>query len=443
MTHGSDERLPRELTAFGLWLIAINGMIGAGIFGLPAEAARLAGAWSPWTFLICAALMLPIVLCYGALARRFSATGGPVLYASAAFGPLVGFQAGWMFYIARLTAFSANASLLVATVGHFWPQATDPVPRTLLLALVIGAFTFANAIGTRRAVNTLGALTLLKFLPLVGLVGVGIALAPGATLEALLGGGNPAAPVAGAVAVAVDGSGAGGMPLELGAAIVLVFYAFVGFESGVVPAGEAKDPKRDLPRALLWALGVASLLYALLQAVCVATLPQLATTERPMVALGGALIGEVGAAIVVLGVIASVGGNLAGSMLSTPRITYALARDGSLPAWFGAVHARYETPARSILFYGLVGFLLAAAGSFVYLAVLSVLTRLLLYALCCGALPRLGGSAPLAAVALAVCAYLLWQVQAGAWLATAAFVAVGSLLYALARHVGRSDGTPR
>lgn len=423
MTHGSDERLPRELTAFGLWLIAINGMIGAGIFGLPAEAARLAGAWSPWTFLICAALMLPIVLCYGELARRFSATGGPVLYAGAAFGPLVGFQAGWMFYVARLTAFSANASLLVATVGHFWPQATDPVPRTLLLAAVIGAFTLANAIGTRRAVGTLGALTVLKFLPLVGLVGVGIALAPGATWQALLGGGH-----------ATAAASAGGPPLELGAAIVLVFYAFVGFESSVVPAGEAKAPQRDLPRALLWALGVASLLYALLQAVSVATLPALAGTERPMVALGGALLGEAGAVVVVLGVIASVGGNLAGSMLSTPRITYALARDGSLPVWFGAVHPRYATPARSILFYGLVGFLLAAAGSFVYLAVLSVLTRLLLYALCCGALPRLGGSTALATVALAVCAYLLWQVQAGAWLATAAFVVVGTVLYGWARR---------
>jgi amino acid transporter len=431
-----DEPLPRELTAFGLWLIAINGMIGAGIFGLPAETAKLAGAWSPWIFVICAALMLPIVLCYGELARRFTATGGPVLYAGTAFGPLVGFQAGWMFYVARLTAFSANASLLVATVAHFWPRATDPAPRALLLAAVIGAFTLANAIGTRRAVGTLGVLTGLKFLPLVGLAVLGVAIAPGAVWDALLGRGAPALVEAvGVVDHGVVGHGAaGGVPLELGAAIVLVFYAFVGFESGVVPAGEAKDPRGDLPRALLWALIVASGLYAVLQAVSVATLPALASTERPMVALGGALMGELGAVLVVLGVIASVGGNLAGSMLSTPRITYALARDGSLPAWFGAVHPRFQTPARSILFYGLVGFLLAAAGSFVYLAVLSVLTRLLLYALCCGALPRLGGSRALAALALVVCAYLLWQVEAGAWLATAAFVAVGAGLYLWARR---------
>ena len=413
------ERLPRELTVVGLWLIAINGMIGAGIFGLPAEAARLAGPLSPWIFVLCAALMLPIVLCYAALARRFTATGGPVLYAGTAFGPLAGFQAGWMFYIARLTAFSANASLLVATLGHFWPTATDPEPRALLLAFVIGLFTLANVLGTRRAIGTLGALTLLKFLPLLGLVALGLHALPAGVLGALTAGTD-----------SLDG-------LDLGAATVLVFYAYVGFESGVVPAGEAKDPQRDLPRALFWALGVASLLYALLQAVSVATLPGLATSARPMVDLGGALLGEVGAAIVVLGVIVSVGGNLAGSMLSTPRITYSLANEGSLPAWFGGVHERFGTPARSILFYGLVGLLLAIAGSFVYLAVLSVLTRVLLYALCCASLPKLGGSLPLAGVALAVCAWLLTQVKPEAWLATAAFVAVGVGMYALARRAAR------
>lgn len=427
-----QERLPRDLTAVGLWLIAINGIIGAGIFGLPAEAARLAGAWSPAVFLLCALLMLPIVLCYAALARRFTATGGPVLYASTAFGPLAGFQAGWMFWVARLTAFAANASLLVATVGHFWPAATAPLPRALVLAVVIGGFTVANALGTRRAIGTLGALTLLKFLPLVGLVVVGVALAPGAVLDALLGGGDPAAPVADAARLAETGVAAPG--IELGAAIVLVFYAFVGFESGVVPAGEAKDPRGDLPRALLWALGVASVLYALLQGVSVATLPGLADAERPLVAVGGALMGEAGAALVVAGVIASVGGNLAGSMFSTPRVTYALALDGRLPAWFGAVHPRWATPANSIAFYGVVAFLLAAAGTFVYLAVLSVLTRVLLYALCCGALPRLGGGRALAGIALAVCAYLLWQVKLEAWLATAAFVVAGGALYSFAQR---------
>lgn len=408
----------------GLWLIAINGMIGAGIFGLPAEAARLAGPLSPWIFVLCAALMLPIVLCYAALARRFTATGGPVLYAGTAFGPLAGFQAGWMFYIARLTAFSANASLLVATLGHFWPTATDPKPRALLLAFVIGLFTLANVLGTRRAIGTLGALTLLKLLPLLGLVALGLYALPAGVFGALTAG-----------ASTLEG-------LELGAATVLVFYAYVGFESAVVPAGEAKAPQRDLPIALFWALGVASLLYALLQAVSVAALSGLATSARPMVDLGGALLGEVGAAIVVIGVIVSVGGNLAGSMLSTPRITYSLANEGSLPAWFGGVHERFGTPARSILFYGLMGLLLAIAGSFVYLAVLSVLTRVLLYALCCASLPKLGGSRWLAGIALVVCAWLLTQVKPEAWLATTAFVAIGVAMYAVARRASADRGTP-
>lgn len=424
MSQASEDRsaprpepLLRELGVVGLWLVAINGVIGAGIFGLPAEAARLAGAWSPWIFLLCAALMLPIVAGYAALARRFDATGGPVLYAGAAFGQMVGFQAGWMFYIARLTAYSANASLMVATVAHFWPAAAEPRPRALLLTAVIGAFTLANALGVRRAVGTLGALTLLKLAPLLALVVVGLLHAPTALFGALAGGTREAA-----------------QALDLGAAAVLVFYAYVGWESAAVPAGEAQDPRRDLPRALFWSLGVAALLYALLQAAAVAFLPTLSTEPRPLVALGEALLGEVGAALVVVGVIASVGGNIAGSMLSTPRITYALAQARSLPAWFGAVHPVHATPARSIVFYGVAGLVLAIAGSFVYLAVLSVLTRVLLYALCCGALPRLGGGWWPAAPALAVCGWLLLQVQPSAWIATAAFVAVGSVLYAVARR---------
>ncbi|NJN51625.1 MAG: APC family permease [Gammaproteobacteria bacterium] len=134
----SDEPLLRRLTVVGIWLLAVNGMIGAGIFGVGAEAARLTGALSPWMFLLCGVLMTPIILTFGEAARHFDGTGGPILYAQTAFGPFVGFQTGWAFYVARATAFAANVNLLVSALAFFWHGADEGATRALLLVLICG-----------------------------------------------------------------------------------------------------------------------------------------------------------------------------------------------------------------------------------------------------------------------------------------------------------------
>jgi len=408
----------------------INGMIGAGIFGLPAEAARLAGVFSPWVFVICAALMLPVMLCFAELASHFDATGGPVRYAGSVFGPFAGFLAGWAYYLARLTAFAANAALLVTAIGYFWPAADQPAVRVGLLLAICAGLTLNTVIGTRNAMASLGLLTVLKFLPLLGLVVFGLARLPAAVL-ANLGSGWPA------------GS-------EPGTVTLLVFYAFVGFESGVVPAGEARDPRRDIPRALFWAIGVVALLYFALQSVSLAVMPDLAHTQRPLVEASGRLFGTAGAVAMMLGMVASVGGNLAGALFSTPRITYALALEGALPAWFGQVSSRFGTPAFSILAFGVIAFLLAAGGSFVWLAGLSVLVRVFIYVGCIAAMPalrrrdalaagsmRLPGGFAIPALAVMICLALLTQVKPQDYAVTALMLGIGSVLYALARYSAR------
>ena len=421
-----SEPLARQLTALGVWLLVINGIIGAGIFGLPADAARLAGSFSPWVFVICAALMLPVMLSFAELASHFDGTGGPVRYAGSVFGRYAGFQAGWAFYIARLTAFSANAVLLVSAIGYFWPGADDPGTRLALLFTVCACLTAITVVGTRNAMSSLGVLTLLKFLPLVALVAYGLLRLPDAMRQSVL-----ATPPA---------------DMNLGAVVLLVFYAFVGFESGLVPAGEARDPRRDMPRALFWAIGVVAILYFGLQTVSLAVLPDLASTRRPLVEVSGELFGPVGALVMMTGMAASVGGNLAGALFSTPRITYALALDGSLPAWFATVSARFGTPAVSILVFGAAAFLLAAGGSFVWLAGLSVLTRVFIYVGCIAALPalrrraddpaamRLPGGLFIPGLAVFICLALLTQVKPMDYLATAVMLGLGSVLYAFARR---------
>lgn len=416
------EPLLRQLSAVGIWLLVVNGMIGAGIFGVPADVARLAGAYSPLVFVACGLLMAPVMLSFAEVASYFRGTGGPMLYARTAFGPHAGFQAGWVFYAARITAAAANINLLVSSAAYFWAGAGQGGPRMLLLAAICAALAWVNVVGARQAMRSLGTLTVLKFLPLLLLI------AAGAWQLATLDTRSAAAP-----------------PLEsagLGAAMLIAIYAFVGFESALVPAGEMRNPARDMPRALFWGLAVVTALYALVQAISLAVLPGLESTDRPLVDVAAMLMGPAGAMILMAGVLASVGGNIAGSMFSTPRISYALAREGLLPAWLGHVHERYRTPDHSVIFYAVLMFVLAALGSFVWLAAMSVVARLFIYLICIGAMPRLRrefGKAPDAlrapggylvpVLAVLACLVLLAQVRLEGLLVMAALMALGALLY--------------
>lgn len=433
-----DEPLSRQFSVVALWLLVINGIIGAGIFGIPSRAAELLGDYSPLGFLLCGLLMTPIMLCFGEVSSYFRGTGGPILYTGTAFGRMVGFQTGWTFYVARMMAFAANINLLVSTLGYFIPGADQGAARLFLLFLICGALTWINVIGARQAMRSLGILTVLKLLPLLVVIAAAFWMLPGSLVPQ---------PTAMAPALA-----------QWGTALIVLVYAFVGFESGLVPAAEARDPQRDMPRALIWALLVSTLLYGLVQAVAVAVLPDLAASKRPLVDVAQVLMGPAGAALVMGAIVASVGGNVAQAMFSTPRASYMLSRDGCLPAWFGTVHPRYNTPSRSVLFFGIASFALASYGSFVWLASMSVLSRLLIYLLCIGAIPRLrrrfGQSAGrfhlpggylVPGLGCAVCLWLLLQVSVDAVLSTSVFLAVGSVLYLLARReqaAGVVDGGP-
>lgn len=423
----ADEGLLRQLSLAGLWLLIINGMIGAGIFGLPAELARLAGAGSVWVFILCALMIAPIMLCFAQMSSYFRGTGGPILYAASAFGPLAGFQVGWLYYISRVLSFAANLNLLITSLGYFWPGLMAPSLRVATAFVLCALMTLVNVLGARGAVRALGLLTTLKFLPLIAIVAVGLASVDVAAL--LPHAGN-----------AVDVN-------DLGGAVFLVIYAYVGFEGGVVPAGEARNPQRDLPRALLLALAVCALVYALIQAVSLSSLPGLAASKRPLVDVAAAQMGDAGAFFMLLAIIASVGGNLLGAMFSTPRLTYRMALDGYLPSILARVHPRYCTPAASIILYGAASFGFAISGGFVWLASLSLLARIVLYAVCAGAMPRLRrayGATPGAmnlpggtlwtVLALLVCAVLLYQVTLQSLLVTGACVVAGLLLFLVARR---------
>ncbi len=426
MPKNLKEILPRKLGIWGLWLLAVNGLIGAGIFGLPSSAARLAGEYSPLIYLLCSLLIFPIVLCFAELASYFRSTGGPVRYSKEAFGSLVGFEVGWLYYISRVVAFAANSALLLDSIGYFWSGVTGGFGRIISLALICGGLTFINVIGSVHAIRSLATLTIIKIAALFLLIIVGASQLGGEIIPHFEG------PIPSAN--------------DIGLAALLLTYAYGGFEYASIPAGESRNPARHMPLALLLAIGGVAVLYLLIQIVSMAAVPNIASSSTPLLDAANALMGPTGLVFLILGIVASVGGNLAAGMFTTPRITYTLALDGALPQWFGVVHEKLRTPANSIIFFGLVSFFLAIFGSFVWLAATSVFSRVLVYMLTCAAVPRLrarhaenggfvlpaGNLIPI----LGICtsAWLMLQVSRDSFLFTMLLILVGSGFYILARQ---------
>ena len=425
---GSEEKLPRNLGLWGIWMLVVNGLIGAGIFGLPSGAAALAGEYSVLVYAFCALLILPIILCFAELGSYFRGTGGPIRYGTLAFGSFVGFQGGWLYYLARLISFSANTVLLTDSIAYFIDGAGTGTGRIISLAVICVGLSVINVLGSIESIRSMTLFTVIKFavlilLPLGGFILLGSEVIP--SFE------SPIPPTE-----------------DLGAAALLLIYAFVGFEGAVVPAGEAKRPERDMPLGLLLGLAVVAVLYMVIQLVSQAALPDLANSKTPLLDVSASLFGPVGAIVLMIGVAASVLANLVSSMFSATRVTYALSLEKSLPRWFGEVHSRFLTPANSVVFFGVAAFLLAAFGSFTVLAAMTVLSRLFLYGMSCAAIPRLrpqfngegrfilkGGYA-IPVLGIGACLWLMLQVSSQSIWMTAIFVGIGSLLFWIGKKQG-------
>lgn len=417
--------LKRDISRLGFAAITLNSVIGAGIFGLPAVAAARAGDFSPWMFVICGVLTLTIVLSFARASSLVRETGGVIVYASHAFGSFVGFQTGWLTYLSRVTSQAANANLLVTYLSWFWAPLDVHPWRGLALTLILGGLTWLNVVGVRNSMVAIYAFTVAKLLPLSLLILFGLGQVSPADL------------------FGADWPEAG----ELGSTILVLLYAFVGFEGTVVNAGEGRNPRRDLPRALLLTTIAIAVFYFLIQWVSFANLPGLADSRTALADVAGVLFGAAGATLLTLGAVFSIGGNLMTGIFSAPRMTWALGLDGALPRWFAGVHPRHHTPHHSIWFYGIAAIALGLTGTFVWLAVMSTLVRLMAYMISIAALPRLAritdapekafplpGGMLIPGIALLLCLWLVLQAPASAWWTLAGFAAAGTVIFLAMRR---------
>ncbi len=429
----TSKQLVRAIGRWSLAALTVNCIIGSGVFGLPSVLAGLVGRTSVFAVVLAAAAMGVIMACFAEVASRFIQAGGPYLYAREAFGRFMGIQVAWLVWFVRLTACAANANLFVVYMGQFWPRATQTVPSFVILTSLVGLLALINFRGVRT-----GALVS-NFFTTAKLASLGLVAVAGAFYLIATHRGIPEAVVS---------AGAN----DWARAMVLLIFAYGGFEAALISAGEAKDPRRDMPFGLFAALITCAVIYALIQWVVVGVLPDPGHSQRPLADVARIVMGHGGDALIAIGALFSIYGYLGGNMLATPRITFALAERGDFPSLFSIVHPRFRTPYFSIFVFALLVWLLALFGSFAGNATLSAGSRLFYYGVVCAALPvlrrnqktpavfQLPGGTVMAVVGVLICVSLLTRIEYNKSVVLVAAVAVAFLNWLSVRNRASKEG---
>jgi len=357
--------LVRGLRKWDLVALVINSVVGAGIFGLPSQVYALAGTYSLAAYAVAAVAIAFFVLCFAEVGSRFGATGGPYLYTRVAFGPLIGFQVGWLMWVARLAGFASVVNLFAAYLALFVPVAHGEAFRATVIMVVVILLTGANIAGLRTSTAITNLLTAGKLLPLFVLTLIGFFFVDPQRYS------FAAAPSYGAFSTAT----------------LLTMFAYAGFESALIPTGEMRDPQRHVPFSLFVGMSVVAALYIGVQAVCIGVVADLAHANRPLSDAASGIIGRVGASLVAAAALISTAGVMNSIIFSTPRILFAMGENRDLPGVFSATHPRFRTPVAAIVATATVAGLIAVFSTFISALTISTIVRLVAYMATCAALP--------------------------------------------------------
>jgi amino acid transporter len=403
-----------EIVAF-----SINDVIGSGVYLLPAAAALVLGAASVGAVVAAGFAVLLLVFCFAEAASHFEGPGGAYLYTRHAFGDLVGFEVGWMTWIARVASVASLSVGFAQAVTYLWPAAGAGVGRTLAIAGPLLVLTVINVIGVRSGVSTAVFLAISKTLPLLLYIAVGAFFFSPAIFAA-----------------------AGQAPRTgtLGEAALLLLFAYAGFENTAAPAGEFKNPRRDVPFALITQVVIVTLIYTSVQAVALGTLPGVAQSQTPLADSARLFLGGWGGWLMTFGAVVSILGTNSNTVLSGPRYLFALAEDGYGPKGLAYLHPEFRTPVVAILLQSAIALPLALGGSFAGLAKLSVIARLATYLGTALAVPvlrrklgetaiRLPGGWLIPGAAALVCIILAASAKIENLIAGAVAIVVGLIVY--------------
>ncbi|HKI01370.1 MAG TPA: APC family permease [Thermoanaerobaculia bacterium] len=422
----------RAVSRWEIVAFSVNDVIGSGVYLLPAAAAAVLGGWmSVGAVVLAGFAVLLLVLCFAEAATHFDRPGSAYLYTREAFGEFVGFEVGWMTWLARVASVASLSVGFARAVGYLWPAANVGTGKILTITLPLLLLTAINIIGVKSGVRTAVFLAITKTLPLLIFGAVGVFFVSN-----------------GLVGSVAPKPGAG----SLGDAILLLLFAYAGFENTAAPAGEFKNPRRDVPFALVVQIVLVTLIYTAVQWVTLGTLPGVVGSATPLADAAERFLGGWGGLLMTVGGVISILGTNSNTVLSGPRYLYALAQDGFGPRFLSSLHPRYRTPAAAILLQTAIALPLALSGSFEKLAVLSAVARLATYFGTALAVPflrrklgtppgafRLPGGPVIPIAAVLLCAIFAASATPANLIGGAIALVVGGLIYTLRRK----SATPR
>lgn len=359
--------LNRGIKKWDLVLMTINSIIGAGIFGLPSKIFQSAGVYSIAAFFVCAAVVLIFILCYAEVSSRFDKTGGPYIYTLASFGKFPAFLMGWLLLLSRIFTYATLINLIPTYLSFFSPELNEPVTRIFIMLIITIIITWVNHIGVKNLAAVSNVLTLSKLIPLAVFILVGLFfLQPSLFMIKHI----PTIPA-------------------FSNSVLLLVFAFGGFETVLITSGEIKNPARTLPFALLTATAVVAVFYILIQVVSIGTLPTLASTDKPLADAAIGFMGNGGGLLITVGAVISILGTLMVIILGGSRLPFALSEEGQFPKLFSYVHPKYKTPTWSLLAVSVVAFAVAVSWSFISALTISAIIRVVGYLVGCGSLLQL------------------------------------------------------
>ncbi len=359
MKINKQENLLRTIGVYGLSSNIINGIIGSGIFVLPAIVASGMGASGVLAYLFCGLLIALIMLCFAEMGSKITITGGLYTYIETAFGKYAGFLSGNLYLTSVLLADAAVSNALVNILGAAFPVFESEIVRLLFFFVVFFGLAFINILGIKQGIGLIKFLVIAKILPLLLLIVLGLpkVLVANISIEAL-----------------PDFE-------QLGATSLILFFAFIGGETGLNVSGEVNKPNKNIPKSIFIGISAVLIIYILIQLVAQGVLGDtLADQKAPLAETAKNIFGNSGFLILTAGAAISMFGLLSGDIMNMSRILYALSRDRVIPVKaFGTVHSKFKTPHLAILTYAAVGFIIAALGSFETLAVIATGGILLQY----------------------------------------------------------------
>jgi len=346
----------------------INSIIGAGIFGLPSKIFALTGVYSILAFFVCAAIVLLFILCFAEVGSRFQSTGGPYTYTLNAFGKFPAFLVGWLLLLSRIFNYATLINLFVTYLAFFVPAAANGIVRALIMVVLTGLIGYANHIGIKNTTRLSNFLTVTKLVPLALFVVIGIffidkdLFTPSQPTPAFSSFSN---------------------------ALLLLVFAFGGFESVMVNTGEIRNPNKTIPFGLLMATFVVAVFYILIQIVCIGTLPDLTNSDKPLAEAATGFMGKSGGILISVGALLSIVGTLHILILSGSRLPFAFSQEGQFPKSFSYINSMYLTPTVSILFVVILSSVVSIAWSFLTALTVAVIIRVAVYFSVCASLLRL------------------------------------------------------